>query len=1426
MSRQLLSVPKSVKKRRLRHSAQRKFHFNSGCASNLLVQFTSSVQQVKYQGESESVASLITKNATKNLVDHFQQAWDAGKMTFGAFVLHGDLRLGVTDQVLFQAEQVLFQEKLVELIWTQSKMKSWQEKQGEMTLFSMSRGDLNRHWEYFNLPSAGDFRRKLTTVYLKNCLYDHDNELNCDVTGRIGWYIDKNTEQHMFFPISAFDPDIHFTTRLQKTLKDIERIRYSSDIPDIHRCAALLEEVKDMLFLEEFYRALWITEGKGLSVPELKKITSKFTITPIDFHARIDRMKSGECEYFRYDSTNERFFLAKQRQPSYENLERDFEERRAELMRIENLKRYTSAEELNRQYSNLFFDNLPSAFLNPLLYDETLLTQIFKSWSVHGTPSVNAFEDMISIRCQLEDKSRKSLMKQRFPRACKLWRDYIKIHPEDKSLNYEPLLQMTCELGEGGFAMNVLRNRLKLGSVPEHLTLMAIRTMQASRPRARTHKWLSDYHVQGTIEAVLAQPYDCLSPTLSTELLTLAKQIDRSISLPMKSDTLPQVGMALHVLWKSKNPQEVLSLLRSQNVEELSAEECDYIFTPMFKARNGSVRHFATIPAILEGLHVLAKCQSIGRDVKTEYLHDLPALISNISNTEQSCRSVETILKTMENLELHITKQAWRALLQQHLKYSSHLAPLSIDDIYFWINACGPNIRLFNQLLHLVLFNTISQGTRSKLLPHSEADLQENARLVEAIWKSMHLSKCEPNIGTLNLTVDFYTKIGDKEGVFNTLDALAGRVDPDEQTFRIISELYIDADAVQEFVLSKQKEVVDQLKSTVESCQKAFLHGEPRGMLFNDLLRLSRDHWISVYSSGFMFFPRTKDLMSKAILGLERDLVALEDEPRNKLSDLIHVYIQANLPDYRHAFQIKPQVFRNQVMRIIHDAKVETRKEDSAEHAPGFYLNVYDRVRDIINSNFRGQEVSMEEIQHLTRVPSYPFLSTGVCSHSAKTAPLLRWAFSTKVARNEPVINNSSTLKVLQQHDETRATYEMPSSVKIIEEAVLDDDEFEVNLEYKPPLPPQLKALPTMFGQNLLQSSLVLHASDQLTHSRDFSKTILFGLPSGKIEREQSLHNLIHQALNCFTVLQLCQSFISDISHQLALESLTKIVQLKNNLGKSPRRDSLLAEHERLFQEQRSVLNHLVQISGCIQYLNHDRQYHENLTQLHEAYIALNVKDHVLLQEHERILEEEAHEFTADQLARMVQARVVAGKDDTDVTHVFANRIVESKTPVQKPTSENLIEVIDHLQFPQLHAHLESSITTTVPQKYYSNGHSKKRFETSQLEHLVSSAEQNAVTFVSTGNLDRHLFASEVIHSMNPASLGHLLVGFVTHDIAEVEIIDQCQVELAQRVINDPTSLDGSEIDALISCLQYFEIDMGPLLEAQRIFNDKYENEV
>ena len=96
---------------------------------------------------------------------------------------------------------------------------------------------------------------------------------------------------------------------------------------------------------------------------------------------------------------------------------------------------------------------------------------------------------------------------------------------------------------------------------------------------------------------------------------------------------------------------------------------------------------------------------------------------------------------------------------------------------------------------------------------------------------------------------------------------------------------------------------------------------------------------------------------------------------------------------------------------------------------------------------------------------------------------------------------------------------------------------------------------------------------------------------------------------------------------------LQNVLCMFEDLGKSPRRDSLLAEHERLFQEQRSVLNQLIQISGCIQYLNHDRQYHENLTQLHEAYIALNVKDHVLLQEHERILEEEAHEFTADQVS-------------------------------------------------------------------------------------------------------------------------------------------------------------------------------------------------
>merc|ERR1719162_2095135 len=99
-----------------------------------------------------------------------------------------------------------------------------------------------------------------------------------------------------------------------------------------------------------------------------------------------------------------------------------------------------------------------------------------------------------------------------------------------------------------------------------------------------------------------------------------------------------------------------------------------------------------------------------------------------------------------------------------------------------------------------------------------------------------------------------------------------------------------------------------------------------------DLLANSRANWISVSSSGYLFFPRTKDLMSKAILDLERDLIVLENEPRAKLTDLINFYVQANLPDFRHAFQIKPQVFRNHIMQIIHDAKVEARKEDSTEH--------------------------------------------------------------------------------------------------------------------------------------------------------------------------------------------------------------------------------------------------------------------------------------------------------------------------------------------------------------------------------------------------------------------------------------------------------------------------------------------------------------
>ena len=38
---------------------------------------------------------------------------------------------------------------------------------------------------------------------------------------------------------------------------------------------------------------------------------------------------------------------------------------------------------------------------------------------------------------------------------------------------------------------------------------------------------------------------------------------------------------------------------------------------------------------------------------------------------------------------------------------------------------------------------------------------------------------------------------------------------------------------------------------------------------------------------------------------MRSQLIVLDEEPRNKIQTVLHNYIQANLPDFKHAFQSK-----------------------------------------------------------------------------------------------------------------------------------------------------------------------------------------------------------------------------------------------------------------------------------------------------------------------------------------------------------------------------------------------------------------------------------------------------------------------------------------------------------------------------------------
>jgi hypothetical protein len=162
----------------------------------------------------ESHLFLLFQQVADSLANQFKSAWEAGKVTFDALLLvtyffasfpkktvfsnklichwfkcstvqRGDLQLGVTERCLLQAEQVLFRERLLEIILEKSEKLSW--KNGKkMDFYPVGRKDLLKLWKPLQgscgVKDTTDFRKRLTQIYLKNALLETPNVDGFNVT--------------------------------------------------------------------------------------------------------------------------------------------------------------------------------------------------------------------------------------------------------------------------------------------------------------------------------------------------------------------------------------------------------------------------------------------------------------------------------------------------------------------------------------------------------------------------------------------------------------------------------------------------------------------------------------------------------------------------------------------------------------------------------------------------------------------------------------------------------------------------------------------------------------------------------------------------------------------------------------------------------------------------------------------------------------------------------------------------------------------------------------------------------------------------------------------------------------------------------------------------------------------------------------------
>eukprot|EP00494_Astrolonche_serrata_P032046 UN32315 len=167
-----------------------------------------------------------------------------------------------------------------------------------------------------------------------------------------------------------------------------------------------------------------------------------------------------------------------------------------------------------------------------------------------------------------------------------------------------------------------------------------------------------------------------------------------------------------------------------------------------------------------------------------------------------------------------------------------------------------------------------------------------------------------------------------------------------------------------------------------------------------------------------------------------------------------------------------------------------------------------------------------------------------------------------------------------------------------------------------------------MFGQSTLRSALVLNASKDLSRSKEYMRSVLFSLPKSKFEREKSIRQLLQNSMNCYTILQVCKSFLSEITYELAMESLDYI---REELIIQPENHIILKEHS-------ETVRRLFLLTGSLYYFfNPPEQKHcHTLIRLHRIYFSLKLRDQHIWREHIQNMIDHTPYFAPDELGEIL----------------------------------------------------------------------------------------------------------------------------------------------------------------------------------------------